>query len=1476
MKKIFTLLFLVALLNQFQLKATVIINPAAGGGFETAGTFAGNGWTVVNGGNNQWYVGTFANGRCNGARGAYIDNNGGAGSANNYNNNQGHVNHFYQNFTVPAGESQITLNFNWHADGETPGADYMCVYVVSTATTPVAGTAIPFANAVSGVLNNTTGCNAFTVALNPAYAGTTQRLVISWINNNNGSGSNPAAMIDDISLVSLTPSPPGCSVLTSPANGATGICNGAVTLTWNAPTTGGTPTGYLLYLGTNNLPTNINNGTNVGNVLTYTTGTLAANTTFYWYIVPTNGSGNAVGCSGTVFSFTTNAGCFLQTPGGNYTTCGGTFYDSGGPSGNYSNNENSQTTICPSTPGQFISLTFTSFATEACCDNLEIYNGNTTGAPLIGTYAGTTPPCNITSTAANGCLSFDFDSDVSLVNSGWSATISCVATPPGPPAGTLCSNAPAIALPYTATGQTTLCYGNDYTNASTGSCATLYESGEDHVYALTVATPQCISISLTNCSSANIGFQVYSGCPGAPGTTCVGNNGGSSPLTGSVTLPSAGTYYIVVDSWSTPSSVNYDIAVTTLGSGPINDLPCNQTPLALNANLSGDNSCSGNASEPATPACWGGGSVNTVWYRVTCPASGQLTIRTTLGTLSNTQIALFSGTCGALTLVACNDNAPACGTSTYLNSQITATGLTGGNNYWIAVDGVGNLTGTFDIMAVDGTIGFPAAAGQDCGSPNPVCAQNIAIGNPGYQAYGNICDFPGGGTNCLLSGERGSAWYTIPITAAGNLEFNIVPNDYTGGSGCCSTDYDFAIWKVAGAGSTTCAGIAAGATPVRCNYDGAGVTGCYAGGGSPPAYPGYGAAYESMIPVVAGEVYELVISNFSNSTSGFSLNFSATSPINYTAAGSSINWTGGTNTSWALPSNWGGCAIPACGIDATITPSSSNQPVLPAGNYYVNNITINAGATLTLQAGANLHVCGNFTNSGSLVASPTSTITFDNAAANQSIAGSLAGVDKVGNLVITKTGGSLTFVNNIDIGGNFTTTNGTSIANFNSRYVRIEGNFNNFNGGTTVTGVGTGVLEFNGTGAQTYNQGASTLTLNSVVMLHTGPGVTLATNMVLGTSGVLTLTSGKIITGAPREVQLTNNASAACTAGNTTSYVEGNLRRYLNGVATSYDFPVGHSVKGYQRANVTFTGATTIPQLVAKFDPWSPIVNGPAANECPNNTYNALNALDNGYWTITASANPTSGNYNMALYSTNYTNSGGAAGWTVMKAATIAGPWGLNGTCVVSSTPPLTQRTAMNGFSVFAVAQSVLPLPIELTEFSGTAEADYNHLKWITASETGNDYFTIERSTDGMTFVELGRVDGAGNSSQLLNYYFNDMNPAEGTNYYRLKQTDFNGQSSLSSIISLEFHRGNMSVNNIRPNPTNGEVNFDFASPEETEIHFVITDVTGRVVADEYRKVKAGITSIGTLIADEGAGIYSLKVIEEKHGFISVSRIVKY
>jgi hypothetical protein len=110
------------------------------------------------------------------------------------------------------------------------------------------------------------------------------------------------------------------------------------------------------------------------------------------------------------------------------TTCSGNFYDPGGSLANYSNNQNSYMTICPSTPGQYVSVNFTAFNVENGFDYLYIFDGGSGGA-IIGMYTGTTLPGVITATNSTGCLSFHFVSDGGTTKSGWTAAISCSATP---------------------------------------------------------------------------------------------------------------------------------------------------------------------------------------------------------------------------------------------------------------------------------------------------------------------------------------------------------------------------------------------------------------------------------------------------------------------------------------------------------------------------------------------------------------------------------------------------------------------------------------------------------------------------------------------------------------------------------------------------------------------------------------------------------------------------------------------------------------------------------------------------------------------------------------------------------------------------------------------------------------------------------------------------------------------------------------
>ena len=125
-------------------------------------------------------------------------------------------------------------------------------------------------------------------------------------------------------------------------------------------------------------------------------------------------------------------------------TCSGTFYDSGGNGGTYAVNQLYTVTFCPSTPGADMVLNFTSFNLENAFDFLTVYDGNSTAAPTLGTYTGTTSPGLVTAspTNASGCITFVFDSDGSINNAGWAATISC-STPCVAPIATITSTTPA-------------------------------------------------------------------------------------------------------------------------------------------------------------------------------------------------------------------------------------------------------------------------------------------------------------------------------------------------------------------------------------------------------------------------------------------------------------------------------------------------------------------------------------------------------------------------------------------------------------------------------------------------------------------------------------------------------------------------------------------------------------------------------------------------------------------------------------------------------------------------------------------------------------------------------------------------------------------------------------------------------------------------------------------------------------------------
>lgn len=139
-------------------------------------------------------------------------------------------------------------------------------------------------------------------------------------------------------------------------------------------------------------------------------------------------------------------------------------------------------------------------------------------------------------------------------------------------------------------------------------------------------------------------------------------------------------------------------------------------------------------------------------------------------------------------------------------------------------------------------------------------------------------------------------------------------------------------------------------------------------------------------------------------------------------------------------------------------------------------------------------------------------------------------------------------------------------------------------------------------------------------------------------------------------------------------------------------------------------------------------------------------------------------------------------------------------------------------------------LPIELLNFEGYAENQKVNLKWNTASELNCKYFSIERSNDGKSFEKIGRVEGNGNSNNANSYSYNDESPVFGkTNYYRLREYDFDGKSQFSHMVAIEA-KGDLNVFvNVFPVPSKNLVTIELNSDEKTS-SLIIYNSKGEVV----------------------------------------------
>ena len=229
---------------------------------------------------------------------------------------------------------------------------------------------------------------------------------------------------------------------------------------------------------------------------------------------------------------------------GTFNTCSGTFYDSGGATGNYTSNENYTITFCPDTPGDSMQLTFTDFLIEGFgLDVMTIYNGDNTGEPIFGVYD--TSPGQLTANNVTGCITISFVSDTGFNLTGWAATISCVT-----PCQTITASLDSVSIPPNADNIIEMCVGDTvsvtgsgvFSNSGAGATYD-WNFGDGNIVTGTTANhsytaPGVYVINLlitdntpeacTNTNNVNLIAHVY-GTPNfnnlAPPTICLGSQG---------------------------------------------------------------------------------------------------------------------------------------------------------------------------------------------------------------------------------------------------------------------------------------------------------------------------------------------------------------------------------------------------------------------------------------------------------------------------------------------------------------------------------------------------------------------------------------------------------------------------------------------------------------------------------------------------------------------------------------------------------------------------------------------------------------------------------------------------------------------------------------------------------------------------------------------------------------------------------------
>ncbi|MCC7402124.1 MAG: choice-of-anchor J domain-containing protein [Chitinophagaceae bacterium] len=206
---------------------------------------------------------------------------------------------------------------------------------------------------------------------------------------------------------------------------------------------------------------------------------------------------------------------------------------------------------------------------------------------------------------------------------------------------------------------------------------------------------------------------------------------------------------------------------------------------------------------------------------------------------------------------------------------------------------------------------------------------------------------------------------------------------------------------------------------------------------------------------------------------------------------------------------------------------------------------------------------------------------------------------------------------------------------------------------------------------------------------------------------------------------------------------------------------------------------------------------------------------------------------------------------------------------------PYNKVVASDHLPVYSRFDIQQVLPVTLVNFSGKAVENSVLLTWTTAAEFNNDRFLVQRSTDGINFITIGIVKGAGTASGLHSYQYTDNNPVSGANYYRLIQEDIDGRPTVSGTIRINFSANEMASLRVYPNPVsrNGQVTLALANAAGV-YNVTVFSVTGNVVLKAQGSLESINRSVNDQLGKLNSGIYMLQLSNGMKSY--QSKLIKY